>query len=186
MFAKGASHSRRIRSGSVRVPALLITRRLLISVSQAILQRLRQKALHVYPQFRSGNLPPRSDLVFSKPDYEDDQLALFGGQTRILVTSLLSVNAKKHASISSSNSTGSRSSMSSPNPDSESLRGSSVPMTGNLPEVHPSLVEYLSAQSALPRPSSHTTSPVSSELRVINDSGFEMYRCKLRITYTED
>jgi hypothetical protein len=171
MFVKGANHSRRIRSGSVRVSALLITRKLLISVLQAILQRLREKALHIYPQFRSGNLPPRSDLVFNKSSYEDDELALFGGQTRILVTSLLSVNTKKHTSMSSANSTGSNSS--SPNLDPESLRGTSVPAPGNLPEVHPSLVEYLSAQSAPPRLSSHTTSLVSSELCAINDLGFE-------------
>ncbi|KXN83717.1 hypothetical protein AN958_00859 [Leucoagaricus sp. SymC.cos] len=139
LFEKGATHSRRVRSGL------------------AILQKLRQKAFHVYSQFRSGNPPLHSTLPFNRHEHGDDELALFGGQTRILVTRLLSANKKKRQTVapsSASNSSGST--MSSPTIETESLRSSSTPAEGSLPEVHPSLVEYL---STLPTPSSNPTSP---------------------------
>ncbi|KAF9452456.1 hypothetical protein P691DRAFT_697077 [Macrolepiota fuliginosa MF-IS2] len=138
LFEKGANHSRRVRSGS------------------AILQKLRSKAFQVYSQFRSGNLPTSSTLSFGKPDYGDDELALFGGQTRVLVTRLLSVNKKKRQTTAPSPaSTSSGSAFSSPVTEHESLRGSSTPT--EVPEVHPSLVEYL---SGFPQPSPNPISPL--------------------------
>lgn len=138
LFEKGATYSRRVRSGST------------------ILQKLRQKAFQVYSQFRSGNLPSQSTIPLNRHEHGDDELALFGGQTRILVTRLLSANKKKRQTMASSASNSSGSTVSSPVTEPESLRSSSTPADGNLPEVHPSLVEYL---STLPPTSSNPTSP---------------------------
>ncbi|KAJ3573873.1 hypothetical protein NP233_g2152 [Leucocoprinus birnbaumii] len=140
LFEKGATHSRRVRSGSI------------------ILQKLRQKAFQVYSQFRSGNPPLQNAIAFNRQDYGDDELALFGGQTRILVTRLLSANRRKrHTTTSCSASNSSGSTVSSPLTEPESLRGSSIASDGGLPEVHPSLVDYLSTFP--PTPSNPTSPP---------------------------
>lgn len=102
-------------------------------LTQALLRKLREKAFQVYSQFRSGNSPPTSILSVGKPDYGDDELALFGGQTRVLVSKLLSTRTKNRSTTSSQ--------LSTPSPaDTESKPLS----TESTPDVHPSLVEYLS------------------------------------------
>ncbi|KAG6918921.1 hypothetical protein DXG01_010576 [Tephrocybe rancida] len=110
LFEKGASQSRRARSGL------------------AILGKLREKAFQVYSQFRSGNPTTNAVLSVGKPDYGDDELALFGGQTRVLVSKLLNTTSSRKQSISYTHST-------------DSGAGSPTEPT---PDVHPSLVEYLS------------------------------------------
>ena len=102
---------------------------------------MRRKAFQVYSQFRSGNGIPNKTLSVGRPDYGDDELALFGGQTRVLVSKLLSNSHKPRQQSRSSSSSASVSS------DSESRLtpsndSSHHPDTSR--EVHPSLVEYLS------------------------------------------
>ncbi|KAJ7499017.1 fungal-specific transcription factor domain-containing protein [Mycena latifolia] len=124
LFEKGAKHSRRARSGL------------------AILCKLREKAFQVYSQFRSGNpAPPPTGFGLGLSDYGEDELALFGGQTRVLVSKLISKKNKDHTAKESFLSpTMTTSSVSSPSPSANS----STPASEPIPDVHPSLVEYLS------------------------------------------
>ncbi|KAL0949720.1 hypothetical protein HGRIS_009759 [Hohenbuehelia grisea] len=135
LFEKGAAHSLRARSGF------------------AILQKLREKAFQVYSQFRSGNPMPLPDLATPRQvDYAEDELAIFGGQTRILLSKILSRRGKqKHRESSSSNSSPSPSASSitagvTPTPDTHA----SPTMGDSVPDVHPSLVEYLTYLPASP------------------------------------
>ncbi|KAJ7228762.1 fungal-specific transcription factor domain-containing protein [Mycena pura] len=120
LFEKGAKQSKRARSGL------------------AILCKLREKAFQVYSQFRSGNpVPPLSGFGLGLFDYGEDELALFGGKTRVLVSKLIS--AKKSNDNKEHNSKFS--------PPSGSTTVSSAPSPGMsepIPDVHPSLVDYLS------------------------------------------
>jgi hypothetical protein len=107
---------------------------------QAILCKLREKAFHVYSQFRSGNpTPPPTGFGLGLFDYGEDELALFGGQTRVLVSKLISKKKKdqnsKESLFSPAPSTSSVNSVSSPD---------AIPASELVPDVHPSLVEYLS------------------------------------------
>ncbi|KAI4526067.1 hypothetical protein K525DRAFT_233716 [Schizophyllum commune Loenen D] len=128
MFAKGAVHSRRARSGF------------------AVLCKLRLKAFKAYSQFMSGGKLPKSEDT----NYCDDELAIFGGHTRVLVSKMMSrwqidkagCNGKSPKQLNGS----------SPAASTDSAPAS--PMT----EVHPSLVEYL---SLLP-PGSQVPSPPSA------------------------
>jgi len=116
IFQKGAFRSNRARSGL------------------AILQKLRNKAFHVYSSFRSGNSIPTPILSIGRPDYGDDELALFGGQTRVLVSKLLSRKPQRTRTLS-------------PATSSTNLKEASESRTPSeaTPDVHPSLVEYLSS-----------------------------------------
>ncbi|KAJ7507700.1 fungal-specific transcription factor domain-containing protein [Mycena galericulata] len=122
LFEKGAKHSRRARSGL------------------AILCKLREKAFQVYSQFRSGNpTPPPTGFGLGLFDYGEDELALFGGQTRVLVSKLISKrNRDQNPRDSMHSSSVTASSVSSPSPSTSTLVSDSVP------DVHPALVEYLS------------------------------------------
>ncbi|KAF8974208.1 fungal-specific transcription factor domain-containing protein [Flammula alnicola] len=122
LFEKGAMHSLRARSGL------------------AILYKMREKAFHIYSQFRTGNGNPSKVLSVDRPDYGDDELALFGGQTRVLVSKILSSsNKRKQQQASASSPT----TASTPSSDGGDSRG--TPSNDLSREVHPSLVEYLSA-----------------------------------------
>ncbi|KAJ7638720.1 fungal-specific transcription factor domain-containing protein [Roridomyces roridus] len=117
LFEKGAKHSRRARSGL------------------AILCKLREKAFQVYSQFRSGNpAPAPSGFGLGLWDHGEDELALFGGQTRVLVNRLISRKNKEAKGVSSSSS----SAVSSPAPSH-----ASDPSHMEVPDVHPALVDYL-------------------------------------------
>ncbi|KJA29960.1 hypothetical protein HYPSUDRAFT_210788 [Hypholoma sublateritium FD-334 SS-4] len=120
LFEKGAMQSLRARSGL------------------AILYKMREKAFHIYSQFRTGN--PHASKIFSidKPDYGEDELALFGGQTRVLVTKLLNCSGKTRHPTSNSTSVSN-----TPSSDSGDSRATG-PVSDLSHEVHPSLVEYLS------------------------------------------
>ncbi|KAJ6539249.1 fungal-specific transcription factor domain-containing protein [Mycena capillaripes] len=124
LFEKGAKCSRRARSGL------------------AILCKLREKAFQVYSQFRSGNpTPPPTGFGLGLFDYGEDELALFGGQTRVLVSKLISNQNNKSRDSTS------KDSFLSPTPTASSSTGSSprvIPASEPVPDVHPSLVEYLS------------------------------------------
>lgn len=98
---------------------------------------MREKAFHIYSQFRTGNPNASKILSIDKPDYGDDELALFGGQTRVLVTKLLNCSGKTRHS---SNATSVPHTPSSDSGDSRAT-GSVSDLSH---EVHPSLVEYLS------------------------------------------
>ncbi|KAK7470755.1 hypothetical protein VKT23_002174 [Stygiomarasmius scandens] len=122
LFEKGAAKSKRARSGL------------------AILTKLRNKAFEIYSQYRSGNLPPPSTLSVGR-DYGDDELALFGGQTRVLFSKLLS--RRKHSSRSSIPSTTTEV-FSPASSDGSEPRETPASPSDSLPDVHPSLVEYIS------------------------------------------
>lgn len=94
------------------------------------------------------------DLTPGRPDYDGDELAIFGGQTRVLVSKLLSrrTPAKRHSS-------GSVTSMhTSPTPSPADSEAQSPQSPSDLPEVHPSLVEYL---SLFPQSQYLSTSPAN-------------------------
>jgi len=97
---------------------------------------MREKAFQVYSQFRTGNTVSSRILAVDKPDYGDDELALFGGQTRVLVSKLLNSSKKtKKPSVSPP-----AASLSSHSSEGDA-RG--TPSNDDSREVHPSLVEYL-------------------------------------------
>ncbi|KAF7355229.1 Zn(2)-C6 fungal-type domain-containing protein [Mycena sanguinolenta] len=118
LFEKGAKSSRRARSGL------------------AILCKLREKAFEVYSQFRSGNpTPPPTSFSPGLFDYGEDELALFGGQTRVMVSKLVSRKAKGKDKDQASKE--------SHPPTVPSTSSASTPSTMS-DDVHPSLVDYLS------------------------------------------
>ncbi|KAJ6538585.1 fungal-specific transcription factor domain-containing protein [Mycena sp. CBHHK59/15] len=138
LFEKGAKHSRRARSGL------------------AILCKLREKAFQVYSQFRTGNptqLPSGFGLGLS--DYGEDELALFGGQTRVLVSKLVS---KKNREPSPKESPFISPALS----NQDSLSSSSTPVSEPIPDVHPSLVEYLSLFPPAQYPQDFSQQPVGN------------------------
>jgi len=122
---------------------------------------LRQKAFQVLTQYRNGNRPTPNTVLSDHQEQGDDELALFGGQTRILVTRLLSANKKKKKTVASSSVPCSASP--SPLTESESLCGSSASVDGSLLEVHPSLVEYLSTFPPSSNPPSNADTPCSTQ-----------------------
>ncbi|GAW07666.1 hypothetical protein LENED_009673 [Lentinula edodes] len=136
LFEKCNSDSRRSRSGL------------------AILNRLRDKAFQIFSQLRSGTSPIPSSLSVGR-DYGDDELALFGGQTRVLFSKLLLLQRSKQKNQTESfvNTPISTSDSDSPAPSDATDSKDNSPET--LPDVHPSLVEYI---SLLP-PSQHPRSP---------------------------
>lgn len=134
MFAKGAVHSRRARSGF------------------AILCKLRLKAFKAYSQFMSGGKLPKSEDT----NYCDDELALFGGHTRVLVSKIMSRRKVNKPNIAGTNGTNGPLAAASPASSSDGLSPGS-PMTT---EVHPSLVEYL---SLLPPGQQVPSPPATSE-----------------------
>jgi hypothetical protein len=98
---------------------------------QPILCKLKEKACHAYSQFRSGDpTTPNTNLAGS--DRHDDELALYGGQTKVLVSKLLSDRSTKQ----------NKSPPGLPVP-SVSDSGSGLPSAESV-YVHPALVEYFS------------------------------------------
>ncbi|KIY46632.1 hypothetical protein FISHEDRAFT_75449 [Fistulina hepatica ATCC 64428] len=127
MFQKGAVHSRRARSGF------------------AILSKMRMKAFQAYSQYQAGRGLSKVELSIGPPDYGDEELALFGGHTRVLVSRLLSKrrreqNAEVAQTSAESSVQASPTSSNSPSAENDS-RPPQTPY--EIPEVHPSLVEYL-------------------------------------------
>jgi len=118
----------------------------LMIISQAILYKLRDKAFQVYSQFRSGNVPSTSNsrLNFGADDDSyRDELAIFGGQTRVLVSKLLTSKAPNWDSKPTSPSS-TPSEIRSPAAKSEDIKDPSEPPDRKMEDVHPSLMEYMS------------------------------------------
>ncbi|KAF7301357.1 Zn(2)-C6 fungal-type domain-containing protein [Mycena indigotica] len=165
LFEKGAKQSRRARSGL------------------AILCKLREKAYQVYSQFRSGNpTPPPNGFGRGLHDYGEDELALFGGQTRVLVSRLISKRHKKDDQPTTPSISGTNSNASSPGSSGSSASDS-------MPDVHPSLVDYLSlfppsqqptelpnlAQPELPLPPMLPPPVYASNEAQVDPATFEFY-----------
>ncbi|KAH6915006.1 fungal-specific transcription factor domain-containing protein, partial [Coprinopsis sp. MPI-PUGE-AT-0042] len=135
LFQKAVSQSRRSRSGL------------------AILYKIRRRASEVYSQHASGGPAPTGGILSTgQPDYGEDELALFGGQTKVMVSKLLSQYRKRSK----------RSSVASPSASSNSNSSASTPemeprpnLSNQVADVHPRLVEYLSMYP----PSNHSSPP---------------------------
>ncbi|KAF9055205.1 hypothetical protein BDZ89DRAFT_1124982 [Hymenopellis radicata] len=124
LFEKGALSSRRARSGF------------------GILTSLKNRAFQVYSQFRSGNQPIGLPSSVGA-DYGEDELALFGGQTRVLFSKLMSkrgINRKPTATTTPSSPLTDYHTPKCVSPDSQK----DSPSPSDTLDVHPSLVEYLS------------------------------------------
>jgi hypothetical protein len=124
---------------------------------QVILNKLRTKAYQVYAQFRSGQMPSKLELSLSHPgDDGDDDLAIFGGQTRVLATALLSKRAPSVDATGHSPTSHQTSREDSPTDHSQR---SSPGSSDVFPEMHPSLAEYFSSFPQ-PTPPQSTVSPM--------------------------
>ncbi|KAG2369905.1 hypothetical protein BDR07DRAFT_1266057 [Suillus spraguei] len=129
MFSRGSETSSRARHGL------------------AILNKLKLKAYQALEKHRSGTtFNNQGNLSSLLPEVGgDDELTMFGGQTRVLVTKILSQNRKKvSSSVPLSHSTAST--------PSASDDGNSP--SDSIPDVHPMLVEFLKMlpPSSMPHP----------------------------------
>ncbi|KAG1874537.1 fungal-specific transcription factor domain-containing protein [Suillus subalutaceus] len=132
MFLRGSETSSRARHGL------------------AILDKLKLKAYQALEKYRSGATFNNQGSL-SSPLLEvggDDELTMFGGQTRVLVTKILSRQNRKKVSssipLSAVDSLQSQSTASTPSASDDGNSSDSIP------EVHPMLVEFL---KMLPPPS---------------------------------
>ncbi|KAG1755802.1 hypothetical protein EDB19DRAFT_1663041 [Suillus lakei] len=139
MFSRGSETSSRARHGL------------------AILDKLKVKAYQALEKYRSG---ATSNIQGSLPSLlpevgGDDELAMFGGQTRVLVTKILSQQNRKkvRSSVSLSAADPSQSTTSTP---AASDDGNSP--SDSIPDVHPTLVEFLKMlpPSSMPHPTTGT------------------------------
>ncbi|KAL4081790.1 fungal-specific transcription factor domain-containing protein [Scleroderma yunnanense] len=132
MFRNGAIQSPRARSG---LP---------------ILNSLKAKAEQAQAEYLSSKSSSRSNksTALLPETGGDDELAMFGGQTRILVSKILS---RQSRNVRAATSVPSSSTPNSPPPSSDESHSPSE----SVPEVHPSLVEYL---TMLPPPSTSALS----------------------------
>lgn len=114
-------------------------------------------------QQAQGQLPTNRSLgsgpVALLPETGVDELAVFGGQTQILVSKILSQQSRRK--VQGSPPSVPASAASSPSAISEESHTHSDPT----PEVHPSLVEYLSMlpPPTVPSPVAITTSPIPTQ-----------------------
>lgn len=122
------------------------------------MNKLRDKALQVFSQHRSGASPIPTTL--SVGHYGDDELALFGGQTRVFFSRLLLLNRNREKNRRESSRNSPFASSNSESPASDVSESPIEP----LPDVHPSLVEYI---SGLP-PSQHPPTELATE-QIYND-----------------
>ncbi|KAF8895930.1 hypothetical protein CPB85DRAFT_1229714 [Mucidula mucida] len=152
LFEKGALSSRRARSGF------------------GILTSLKNRAFQIYSQFRSGNQPIGLPSSVGA-DYGEDELALFGGQTRVLFSKLMSkrgVNRKPTATTTASSPLTDYHTPKSVSTDSQK----DAPSPSDTLDVHPSLVEYLSMLPPTQHP--HYTPP-HEHTKANASSSTEMY-----------
>jgi hypothetical protein len=122
---------------------------------QPILMKLKATAQQAQLQLH-GTHPLTTNPPTLLPETGvDDELAMFGGQTRVLVSKILSQQGRIDVHATSTSMSGpARSSASSPT----SMSDESQSTLESIPEVHPSLVEYL---SMLPPPTLFNSSAVS-------------------------
>jgi hypothetical protein len=144
LFQKTAIHSRRAR------------------VALNVLTKLQEKATRVYTQFRTGTTPLPNRLSASllsglQAEECENQLAIFGGQTKLL--------GRKHKT---SHSTSDRNSPHRRSSSSPSSSGASPPAS---PEsVHPSLMEYLSSSFSPGYPANQGAPPPIEGADMLLDS----------------
>ncbi|EGN96944.1 hypothetical protein SERLA73DRAFT_185195 [Serpula lacrymans var. lacrymans S7.3] len=62
-----------------------------------VLRRLREKAAHAYAQYRTGNFSNQEPTSLPREDDTQDELAIFGGQVRILPSKFLSSKRQAQA-----------------------------------------------------------------------------------------
>ncbi|CCM02640.1 uncharacterized protein FIBRA_04744 [Fibroporia radiculosa] len=147
VFQKGASQSLRARQG---LPYLL---------------KLKERANEAFRLYRDKRTNPSGDFKLQPPEeyYYKDALAIFGGQTRILPTkskfkSRMQRTSQRSPSLPQSQSSPRESSSSSqhaPSPPSSSSScqvstPSDSEATSTPPELHPSLMMYLSQVPSQP------------------------------------
>ena len=88
-----------------------------MSCFQPILRALKEKATRSYQQFRNRHISPTLDIHLSigpeDGDGSQERLAIFGGQTRVMTSRLLSRRKKQHSSSASTSTTASSNSTSS-------------------------------------------------------------------------
>lgn len=126
-------------------------------VALGILRKLKDKAVVSYTQSQSKSLSPKSDKSVDQPDKtsmhpppseSEDELAIFGGQTKVLT--------KRHRSKNSLQSSASPASTTESTP---SPGGPVVEATPPIVNVHPSLVDYIKdgggGMMSTPRQQSH-------------------------------
>ncbi|KAH9940787.1 uncharacterized protein BXZ73DRAFT_88507 [Epithele typhae] len=132
-FEHGAQHSLRARQ------------------ALPILQNLRQRALTAFNEYRNRHLSPSLDiqLHIGPEDQFTDELAIFGGQTRVMTNKLLS--RRRHKTLAKPRSASSDQST-PPSGTTPSTTSTPAPQSRRRHEpdgrahggVHPSLMEYLS------------------------------------------
>ncbi|KAI9062771.1 hypothetical protein FKP32DRAFT_1758891 [Trametes sanguinea] len=150
-----------------------------------ILRNLKERALNAFNEYRNRHMSPSLDiqLRIGPEDQFQDELAIFGGQTRVVTNKFLSRKRTKFptkprdASLSSNAPSSTASSTSSgptPGPSSSTPAPTGTPQTASTPSddgmsisqhveeqmsnVHPSLMEYLSLF------------PSSASISVVNQS----------------
>ncbi|TFK37395.1 fungal-specific transcription factor domain-containing protein [Crucibulum laeve] len=122
-------------------------------VALGVLRKLREKAIRAYTQFCSATLPsqvnsdgstsnPTSFGIFSAQATDDveDELAIFGGHTRVIDKKPRSKYSGSSGMSDSSHGSGSV----SPSSEHVDIKPTISAAMDTMPEVHPSLVEYLS------------------------------------------
>ncbi|CAL1714474.1 unnamed protein product [Somion occarium] len=136
-----------------------------------ILTRLKERATLAYQQFRNRRIAPTTldiQMDMGPEDTSEDKLAMFGGQTRVVSTKLLTRKRPKNAGVAthSPSASTSRSTTASSDTSPRSRHASDSPVRHDPPspadsvatpaesipeslmaafnEVHPTLVEYLS------------------------------------------
>jgi hypothetical protein len=112
----------------------------LTNIVQPILKSLRARAFQVYGQVKAGTLQSGPAVFLDQGHDGQDELAIFGGQTRVVVTANANRPAQAQEILSKSASLSQTSSTQSP----ESTRqiSSSPPHTQNIQDMHPSVMEY--------------------------------------------
>ncbi|KAI0766121.1 fungal-specific transcription factor domain-containing protein [Trametes elegans] len=127
-----------------------------------ILKNLKERALKAFNEYRNRHMSPSLDiqLHIGPEDQFQDELAIFGGQTRVLTNKFLSRKKTKYPTKPREPSTSSASGASTPMPTSSPPAPSATPHTASTPSddggtplsqnveeqmshVHPSLMEYL-------------------------------------------
>lgn len=114
---------------------------------QTILKQLKEKAFLVLSQYHNntlGNAPSPSSSIFNSQLDGMDELALFGGQTRILISKTLSQKSPNRQMKPNRTGGGASSSSSSSHPSPSSTSSNSGQDRDVFPDIHPSLVRYMS------------------------------------------
>ncbi|KZP30137.1 hypothetical protein FIBSPDRAFT_908140 [Athelia psychrophila] len=129
----------------------------------AVLKTLRGKAFFVLSQHRSssdGNTPSPALTIFNSQEDGTDELALFGGQTRLVISKNLTANQEG--------------AMNNPSASSDSAPPPSGPWPdqGILQDIHPSLVQYASLLSPTGFATEFTDQPVPEfESQLLGQAG---------------